>query len=366
MVKKILVGRYMLGYFAHQGEWIKGKHTALIDEETWLAAQVLAEKGNKYAPSRGGRKPPLHLCTGQLLRCSVCFEAMLPRSDGDLYVCRTNKQLKGAGSCPMPAQDRASVDIAVVHAIEEMFVDLDATRDRVAAQLDSYLAETEAEAARAERERAEKTAQRERVERDYLAGELSGVNYERLAERLSDDLQGLGAECDRLAKHLVEIRQSALKLDADQEVFLRLAELRSAVASNVRSAQQHQDIDAMRAAIRQAVDALYIGIDGAIGFELTDTLAEPGPLKVPVPLQHRETTVSGSGVPEYPAVALIPWPPAPRSPSTVGFPARRSASAPAHRGPAQPRGSLPRRPPPPPAGARDRPHQRSPRRPWVR
>jgi site-specific DNA recombinase len=294
MVRKILSARYMLGYFEHNGEWIKGRHPVLIDEDTWLAARVLAQQGSKYAPSRGGRRPKLHLCTGATLRCSVCHEAMLPRSDRDWYECRTNKQLKGKGSCPMPAQDRATVDVNVVHAVEELFIDLDATKNRVAGDLDAHLAQTEDEAQRAEGERAQKAAALDRVESDYLAGELGGANYERLSTRLSEELSALDAQCERLARHAEGIRHSRLKLDVDQEVFNRLAELRASVFSTVRSAQEQQDIDAMRAAIRQAVDAVYIGIDGAVSFELTDTLAKPGDLKVPLPLR----TLHGSGVPE--------------------------------------------------------------------
>ena len=297
MIKKILAGRYMLGYFTHGGEWIKGQHAQLIDEDTWLAAQVLAQKGHKYAPSRGGRKPKLHLCTGAMLRCSICFEAMLPRSDGDCYVCRTNKQLKGHGACPMPTQDRATIDAAVVAAVEELFIDLDATKHRVASDLHAHLAQTDDEAHRVDRERAQKTAALARVESDYLAGELGGASYERLSERLSGELSALDAQSDRLAKHADAIRKSQLRLDVDQEVFNRLAELRASVYATVRSDQEQQDVDAMRAAIRQAVDAVYVGIGPVISFELTDTLAKPGGDSLKVPLPLAETTMYGSGVP---------------------------------------------------------------------
>lgn len=109
------------------------------------------------------------------------------------------------------------------------------------------------------------------------------------------------AQSELLSNHLDSIRASQLRLDVDKEVFFRLAEMRAAVFSSVRTGQEQADIDAMRTAIRQAIDAIYIGINGAIVFDLSEVINQPDPLKVPVPLPHRETTVRGSGVPEYPA-----------------------------------------------------------------
>jgi hypothetical protein len=127
VIAKILKGRYGLGEYAHGGEWLPGSHEAIIDVATWEAAQALAAMGDKFAATKGGRHPALHLFTGGLLRCSVCFEAMLPRTDGDKYVCRTVKQLKGGGSCSMPSLKRATVDAAGLAMFERACLDLDAT-----------------------------------------------------------------------------------------------------------------------------------------------------------------------------------------------------------------------------------------------
>ena len=137
-IRRLLNGRYALGYFLFNDEWIKGRHPAIISEDTWQAAQALAEAGrqNRSASARPGRRPKLHLFTGGLLRCGVCFEPMVPRSDdGDRYVCGTNRRHLTADHCPMPSHRRADVDGRFLALFEEQFLDDDATREHVAKQL---------------------------------------------------------------------------------------------------------------------------------------------------------------------------------------------------------------------------------------
>jgi hypothetical protein len=62
-IRKILTGKYVLGYFSHGGEWIEGRHRAIIDRTTWEAAQALAAQGAEVRtePWRSPRRvAPVH------------------------------------------------------------------------------------------------------------------------------------------------------------------------------------------------------------------------------------------------------------------------------------------------------------------
>ena len=297
-IRKILDGRYGLGEYQHGGEWLPGEHEAIITEATWETAQALSAMGDKFAPSRGGRRPPLHIFTGGLLRCSVCFEAMLPRTDGDKYVCRTNKQITGGGSCTMPSLKREDVDAAGLAMFERAFVDLDATRAHVACELDARLLEVEAQSERAGREVAEKTAQLARVERDYLAGTLSAATYERLRLQLAQDLAAAEAERERLTANADAVRGSRVRLDAEVETLRRLGALREAALSRVRTAEQSADVQALRTAMAQAFSAVYVSPDGETMIVEPMLTAEPTGVRVSLPLPTKATALRTSGVAE--------------------------------------------------------------------
>lgn len=211
-----------------------------------------------------------------MLRCGVCFEAMLPRSDGDRYACRSNVQLGGAGTCPMPHRKREEIDRAGLGFFERAFLDLDATREMMEVDLAARLDEIEAELHRATREAAEKSAHTARVENDYLAGELTGETYERLTQRLTGELAAAEAERDRLSAHADELRDSGRALDSEGDALQRLAELRASVLDRKRSAEQTTDVEALRAAMHQAFSALYLSLDGVIaGCEQRDSTSPP-------------------------------------------------------------------------------------------
>ena len=93
VVQRLLSGRAVLGEFNHAGEWHRGSHEPIIDPATWEAAQAIGEQESKFTPRGGGGPvPKRHLFVRGFLRCGICGEAMLPRADGDRYVCRTRKQ----------------------------------------------------------------------------------------------------------------------------------------------------------------------------------------------------------------------------------------------------------------------------------
>ena len=299
MVRNVLLSQHVLGKFEHRGEWYDGQHPSIIDPATWEAAQAMARKGSKYAPGRGGR-PTRHLFRNGMLRCGFCNEAMLPRTDGDVYVCRSNRAKKGAGSCPMPRVKREAVETVAVRLFERTFVDREATRKHVAAELGNRLSEVIAQAQRSEREAAEKKAQRARVERDYLHEDLSAANYERLSEQLDAELSASLDEHIRLTAHEQQIRDKINGLDSEVETLNRLAELRATVAEKIVTAEQRGGIDALRAAMVQTFDHAYLGVQRGTLYVAFDAMAlfDGKVGTVAIPLAPSDPTMRTSGLSE--------------------------------------------------------------------
>ncbi|HTU98790.1 MAG TPA: recombinase family protein [Solirubrobacteraceae bacterium] len=273
-VKRTLESRHTLGYFEHGGEWIRGRHAAIVDEDLWLRAQALAAQGSKYAPSKGGRRPSRHLFINGHLRCGLCGEAMLPR--GDWYECRTRKQIKGIHACDMPRQRREDVDGRFLSLFEARFLDLDKTRAHVAAELGRRVRQIDTQLANAERAVASAEDQRSRVEADYLSGDLGAASYERLLGRLDGEAAASVAQRDQLLANADEARRTIDNMDAEEETLRRLAALRDSVAAHARDAALAEDVVALRGVIAQAFEHAFLEPDGTIG-TLTPGVAMSGP-----------------------------------------------------------------------------------------
>ena len=175
-VRKVLTSRYRLGEFWHDGEWHRDR-TRRRSPRTRGSPPTRSPRRATATARLRWPQAPLHLFTHGLLRCIHCYEAMLPRSDSDTYRCRTRAQIKGDDGCIMPNLPRAEVDRQALELFERLFLDLDATREEFAADLNAHLEEVETQQQRAAREAAERAVQIARVERDYLAGDLTAATY---------------------------------------------------------------------------------------------------------------------------------------------------------------------------------------------
>jgi hypothetical protein len=184
---------------------------------------------------------------------------------------------------------------------ERTFLDLDATRTHVAADLHVRLGEIEAHAHDAEREVAGLTAKLARIEHDYLTAELPAAEYLRLKDRLTDNLTAANSELERLRANETAVRRSRAELDAEGETLTRLAELRVAVLGRKRTAEQAQDIASLRGAMAQVFPVVYVASwsqPGAVTLYLdaAQLLSEGDPGRVGIPLRQRETIMRGTGV----------------------------------------------------------------------
>jgi DNA invertase Pin-like site-specific DNA recombinase len=309
VISKILKGRYYLGEYRHGDAWLAGKHAPFINEDEWLSAQAEAERRAKSTPSGGrGRIPTRHLFVRGALRCGLCGEAMLPRSDArkggttDTYVCRTRK-VSGVDACSMPIAYRAEIDqqALLIFASEEL--DYVRTRARVAAQLNEHGSLIQAEVRRADEELASLEAQQARVERDYRRGKLSAESHDRHMEAITEERKAAEAETARLRARAAEVEDAGRALDADEALRERFETLHRSVSAAALTASQIAeaagDIGALRAAfgrVYSRADA-HLHTDGRIGVllemrgDLIATLIE-------FPVPAAANNLSASGVPE--------------------------------------------------------------------
>lgn len=266
-VRKLLTSRHLLGEFAHKGEWREGRHPTVVDPETWQAAQRIAKAGAKFASAgRTGRSVEgAHVFIRGALRCGVCGAAMLPRSardQADFYVCRTRSH--DTSACRMPRLKRADVDGAALRLFEASALDVGATREHLAAQLSEQAEATRAQMARAERDASQKSVALTRFDRDYETGALSAAGYERNVARVAEELAGAEAEVSRLAAQAESTLAAIEGLDAESETLRRLAGLRDQISARIREAGSREDVGALRAAILDVFEVVYVGPSGTV------------------------------------------------------------------------------------------------------
>lgn len=247
------------GVLRYDGELHEGQHEAIIDAETWhRAVALLAARG----PSKGRGRPPKghHLFRGGMLRCGSCGDAMSPRTDSrgyEYYCCSGHIQL-GDEYCEQGCVRRVVVDTAVYSYFEQVGLDVEATRRQVEQARDRQLAQARALREEAERELARTQESRERVERDYLSGALSAASHERFAERVRGEIAAARAALERLREHEAEAASWAQVQDVETRTLQHLAEIRRAIAGEVRDAE---GVGAVRAALARAFECFVIHRD---------------------------------------------------------------------------------------------------------
>ena len=189
------------------------------------------------------------------VRCGRCGEAMLPRSERDNYECYRRKVTHGMAACATAPIKRAEVDAAPLKMFESWSLDLDATRAALTEQVSERVQVAVVEADRAAAEIQERRAGLERIERDYLAGDLPAGDYARLSAKLAEELAAAEGEYERFSNQADAMREGGQNLDDEHETLIRLTELRQAIAAHVGNAR---DIGALRAAIGSVFETVYL------------------------------------------------------------------------------------------------------------
>jgi hypothetical protein len=135
------------------------------------------------------------------------------------------------------------VDEAMLRELQRSYISLDETRERILAKIESDLGTARDLREQAERDQQRVCAERDRVERDYLAGELGAANFERLSERLADEYSAAVAKVERLRAQEHALAESQPLADAEGKALKILADLRTAVVDGV---SQDANLDAIR------------------------------------------------------------------------------------------------------------------------
>jgi hypothetical protein len=156
------------------------------------------------------------------------------------------------GSCAMAPIARAEVDTAVYAYFEQVGLDVEATREQLAAALGCRVAEVKALLDGAEKEAREAEARLARVKGDYSSGGLPLEDWLEFKAELEPQHEAARAEVKRLASQLVEVEAGDALTDVEQEVLDQLARIRAAVAGAVNDAEGV-------AAVRSALLRLFEG-----------------------------------------------------------------------------------------------------------
>ena len=119
-VRRVVSSPLYVGKVSYAGELHEGEHDAIIDEETWAAAQKLL-KQNGQSRNGNGCGNGNTILQG-LVRCGVCGSAMVPHSTKKrgrrytAYVC-LSYQKQGASACPGSRISARQLEGAVVDRI---------------------------------------------------------------------------------------------------------------------------------------------------------------------------------------------------------------------------------------------------------
>lgn len=214
-----------------------------------------------------GRTTKHFLLGNGMLRCSVCGSTMQVRREKkdygyyEVYLCQARCD-GSAPDCTQSAVSRAAVDEAVVAYFERVGVDVDETKRQLAEAGAREHAEIEALRSQAERELAKVEAGLAKIEGDYTLGDLPAADYTRLRAGLEEQATASRDALERLTQRESEVVTD--KMVEDVDLLTRLAELRSAVATEVTDSR---DFDAMRDALRRVFESFQLrvvpGLSGA-------------------------------------------------------------------------------------------------------
>lgn len=262
-IAKVLRNELYKGYIRHAGASFEGQHDAIVPEEQWERVQAMLDARARTRGHTGGRWPKgPHLFTKGLLRCGICGSALIPTTKPthtpgklyEVYECFGRKR-NGVSFCRQTPIRRAAIDEAMFGELQRVYLDLDTTRDRIVERIatDTAIVENMREAAETQVTRT--TAQIARIERDYLDGELSAEQYQRLTARLEADADGAAAKLVRLRERHTALAETTPLVDAETELLRQLADLRATLLDGVAKAA---DINAMRALLHDLfVRVLY-------------------------------------------------------------------------------------------------------------
>jgi DNA invertase Pin-like site-specific DNA recombinase len=248
------------GFVVRRGEVFPGRHEAVVDPVKWDAVNRTLDQ-NARSKGKGRGRPPKgkHLFWKGMLRCS-CGEALIPRTTDnrhkgpyEVYLC--HGRVRDTRNCSEGPFRREQIDSAVYAYFEQVTLDVEATREQLAAARSSKLVETTSYLDRARLDRRQAEERLTRVRRDYTEGRLDAEDWASFRTELNSDLEAAVAKEERLAGQVAEVEMGAELADIETETLARLAEIRKAIAGEI---DQREGIEAVRAALSRAFDGFQM------------------------------------------------------------------------------------------------------------
>ncbi|HEY3435484.1 MAG TPA: recombinase zinc beta ribbon domain-containing protein, partial [Solirubrobacterales bacterium] len=189
----------------------------------------------------------------------TCGGSMVPRtytnrtpgSTREIYYCYG--RAKEPKCCSMPNISRTDIDLSVLSYFEQVGLDLEATRDQLAAAVDQRADELRVLLSAARIEAQEASASLARVKRDYTKGDLSASEWREFRDELSPQRDAAEAAVARLESQLAEV--GVPLAEAEEEMIRHLADIRAAVAGEIKDADS---VAAVRAALTRLFDSFVI------------------------------------------------------------------------------------------------------------
>jgi hypothetical protein len=236
-VSKTLALRYALGeMLAEDGSWVPSDHAAIIDRETWERAARLREATSRTG--RGRRTESGLIFRKGYLVCGCCGGSMVPRSSEHRYFCMRNK-MQGPGTCPMPSVSSKAIDRAVLDYFERTWLDVDGTRERLAASFTAWSDEAASYLAEAERDAQRARERLDRVKRDYQDGKLDADDWNDQRVELREELRAAEAQVEVMRGREAQVAADTAQRDVEAETLRTLAALREAAnVDHVRAVLQ--------------------------------------------------------------------------------------------------------------------------------
>jgi site-specific DNA recombinase len=207
------------------------EHEAIVGAELWERVQATRASASRR---KGGRQADGgHLLVRGTLR-GVCGAAMLPRKarpgvERERYVCAG--RIADPDSCSQPSIRRECIDAPFLATLLDGYIDLDATRQRIAERAQSALVDGRQAAEQAEAELGRADARLAKVERGWQDEVIDDAEYARQRADLEAQREAASAALERAQEHVEHVEQVGVPGDVEQVVLDHLAALKRAVAS---------------------------------------------------------------------------------------------------------------------------------------
>lgn len=260
-IGKIVTNPLYKGLIKHKGEEYPSAYPTIVPEDLWERANTVRSSA---ARRRGGRWPKgTHLLVKGILRCGQCGYAMTPRTDPgrkeqwrpyECYEC-SGRRARGVDFCDQRTFRREVIDKALLADLTSRWIDMDETRRRISERVTADLAIAREALAAAHRESQKSEDALNRIERDYIDGNITAEQWGRLEATLRQEREATAAALERAREHVNQVEQSTALADADTALLEHLADIRAAVANGVDSAP---DLSALRQTIAQLFDRVLL------------------------------------------------------------------------------------------------------------